>query len=126
MSLEVRLGAKGEKGKELDEADHSIRIETLREGKTKYWVKGDDDKMFLVDLAVSEDEIRAFASGTALVVDAIPAKKAESNDDDAVEGWVAMSPAPDGEPLVVTLQLKQTAERRNAPRTPRAGGGGGW
>lgn len=125
MVLEVRLGEKGEDGDKRDNDEHSISMRALQAGQTKFWVKGKDDQVFLVDLAVAEEEIRSFVSGTAMIRDAMPAVKAEGDSDDAVDGWVVEAGAE--APLIVTLQLKrQTAAPAPGMPSNGGGGGGGW
>ena len=127
LVLEVRVGEKGEKGDTRDGDEHSISIDALREGKTKFWVEGKDDQMFLVDLALPPEEIQSFAQGTALMVDAVPATKAEGDDESAVDGWIVKTGVDVS--MIVTLQLKQhsTAQpRQAAPAGGGGGGGGGW
>ena len=124
--LEVRVGEKGENGDARAEDEHSITIEALREGKTTFWVQGKDDEVFLVDLGLPPEQIRSFAQGTALMVDALPATKAEADDDSAVDGWIVKKGAEAS--LVVTLQLKQRGASIGPSQQlpPAGGGGGGW
>ncbi len=122
--IEVRLGEKGEKGDERDGDEHSISIQALREGRTTFWVEGKDDEMFLVDLELPPEQIRSFAQGTALIVDAMPAMKAEADDDAAVDGWIVKTGAEVS--MIVTLQLKQERAGESRQPMPAAGGGGGW
>jgi len=121
--LEVRLGEKGEKGDKRDADEHSITIQHLREGRTKFWVQGKDDQMYLVDLALEPEEIRSFVQGTALMVDAVPATKAEAGDKSAVGGWIVNAGAEVS--MIVTLKLKQQATYESGPSMPAGGGGGG-
>ena len=130
MVLEVRLGEKGEKGDKRDGDEHSISIEALRGGQTKFWVEGKHDTMFLVDLQLPPEQIRSFSQGTALMVDAVPAAKAEAGDESAVNGWIVKTGAEVS--MIVTLQLTQQSADESGkanmpPITPPGGGaGGGW
>ena len=44
LVLEVRVGEKGERGDTRAGEQHSITLDALREGKTKFWVEGEDDQ----------------------------------------------------------------------------------
>ena len=122
--LEVRVGEKGEKGDKRDDDEHSITIQALREGKTMFWVEGKDDAMFLVNLDLPAEQIRSFAQGTALMVDAVPATKAEPGTESAVDGWIVKAGVEAS--MIVTLQLKQQAAFESRRPMPAGGGGGGW
>ena len=130
LVLEVRVGEKGERGDTRAGEQHSITLDALREGKTKFWVEGKDDQMFLVDLTLPPEEIRSFAQGTALMVDAVPATKAEGDNDSAIDGWVVKTGAEVS--MIVTLQLKQQGARVESTQgglpagSSGGGGGGGW
>ncbi len=126
MTIEVRLGEKGDKGDKRDDKEHNITIEALRGGQKTFWVKGKNDAMFLVDMDVAPEEVRSFAKGTALLLDATPAIKAEANDESAVDGWIVQAGADVS--MIVTLQLKEQVayEPDMTLPAPVGGGAGGW
>ena len=119
--LEVRLGEKGAKGDERGTDKHSITIEAMREGKTKFWVEGEGKQMYLVNLELPPEQIRSFAQGTALMVDAVPATKAEAGDASAIDGWIVKAGAEAS--MIVTLQLKEHAADESGKPKPATGGG---